>query len=451
MDDLRAALERSAQRHLEELRRLVRVPSVSAKSQAIDEAVEVCVELLEARGLDVRVHTTPGHPIVTASGGAQDAPTLLFYEHYDVQPVEPLDLWTVEPFDVTERDGCLYGRGTADTKGHIILRLAAIDACREVFGTDPIGYRFVIEGEEEIGSPNFEPFVADHADELRADGCLWEFGSVDADGRPTVTLGLKGVLSCELSVRVPERDLHSSLGVVVDNPLWRLCAAIASLRDADGRVLVDGFYDDVEPLSDAELAALRAEPDRTAELRKTAGVDRFLGGVEGAELTRRLAAEPCVNINGISGGYAGPGGKTVLPAVATAKLDVRLVPGQRPERVADLITSHLERHGFGDVELHVLAGEAAGRTPIDDPFVALVAAAARDAYGAEPVVHVSSAGSGPAYPFREYLRVPFASCGCAYPGSRAHAPDEHVRLGDYELGKLHTALVVARMAPRAAN
>lgn len=446
VNELRAALASSASKHLAELRRLVEVPSVSAHGEGIDEAAKVTALLLEERGLRTEIRPTAGHPVVCAWGGAEDGATLLFYEHYDVQPPEPLDEWTFPPFEVTESDGKLYGRGTSDTKGHILCRIAAIDAVREVFGSDPVRYVFMIEGEEEIGSPNLEAFIEEHAEEFRADGCLWEFGGVDADGDPQVTLGLKGIQSVELRASGPAYDAHSSLGVVIDNPVWRLAAAVGSLRDTDGRITIDGFYDDVRELTDAELRAIEAEPDRAANLRKEYGVERFLGGVDGVDLRKRLRAEPCVNVNGIHGGYGGPGSKTVLPARAIAKLDFRLVPDQVPERILELLRSHLERYGFDDIEIHAQAGEAPGRTSLDDPFVQLVASTARIAYDREPAIEISSAGTGPAGPFQHVLKVPFASVGCAYPGSRAHAPDEHMRVEDFENGKLHTALVIAAMA-----
>lgn len=441
----REALEARRPQHVEELRRLIEIPSVSAQDRGIDEAVEEVSAVLRARDLDVEVHDTGGHPAVTASGGNLDGPVLLFYEHYDVQPSDPDDEWSVPPFELTERDGRLYGRGTADTKGHLVCRLAAIDAVRDVLGDDRIGYRFLVEGEEEIGSPNLEPFIESHADALRADGCLWEFGSVDDAGRPQIHCGLKGILSAELRAHGPARDAHSSLGAVIDNPMYRLAAAVASLRDPDGRVTIEGFYDDVDEVGPEELAALEAQPDRDDELREHHGVATFLGGATGTELLRRLQCEPCLNVNGIHGGYGGSGTKTVLPARGLAKLDLRLVPSQRPERVLELLREHLDAQGFADVEVVRLAGEGPGRTPLDDPFVGLVRDAAREAYEVDPVLHVSSAGTGPAHPFREVLGVPFASAGCAYPGSRGHAPDEHVRITDFERAKLHSALIVARM------
>jgi acetylornithine deacetylase/succinyl-diaminopimelate desuccinylase-like protein len=445
-EQLRAALSALRTKHFDELRRLVEIPSVSAEGRSIDEAAKVVAELCEARGLRTEIRPTDGNPVVCAWGGAEQGQTLLFYEHYDVQPPDPLDEWTHQPFQVTEDDGKLFGRGVADTKGHIMCRLAAIDAVRDVFGADPISYAFLIEGEEEIGSLNLERFIEDNADDFRADGCLWEFGGVEEDGRPTVTLGLKGIQTVELRAQGPAYDAHSSLGAAIDNPLYRLAAAIASLRDADGLVTIDGFYDDVRPLTQSELDAIAAEPPRDEDLRAEYGIDRFLAGATGFELQRRLQAEPCLNVNGIHGGYGGPGTKTVLPSRGMAKLDFRLVPDQKPGRIVQLLRAHLDGNGFADVELIPLAGEGPGRTSLDDPFVKIVCDAGRAAYAMDPVIRVSSAGTGPAAPFRDILKVPFATAGCAYPGSRAHAPDEHIRVEDFDNGKLHTALVIATMA-----
>lgn len=446
LDAFREAVAGGTDRHVAELRRLVEIPSVSAEGRGLDDAAAEVVGLLEARGLRTEVHPTPGAPVITAFGGAAEGPTLLFYEHYDVQPADPLELWTTPPFELVERDGKLYGRGSADTKGNLVCRLAAIDAARQVFGDDPIRYAWVIEGEEEIGSVNLPAFLEANADALRADGCLWEFGAVDPSGRPQVIAGLKGIATLELRCRLADRDLHSSYGAVIDNPLYRLSAAIASLRDDEGRVSVEAFYDDVVAPTQADEAALAAMPDESGQLAKLFGVAGFLGGAGGADFQRRLQLEPCVNVNGIHGGYGGPGSKTVLPAEAVAKLDVRLVEAMRPERVTELLRRHLDRHGFTDVELVPLEGYPAGRTPLDDPFVRLVARAASIAYGIEPVLACSSGGSGPAYPFREFLKVPFATAGCAYAGSQFHAPDEHIRKEDFDRGRLHSALVISELA-----
>ncbi|MFO7546616.1 MAG: M20/M25/M40 family metallo-hydrolase [Trueperaceae bacterium] len=416
------------------LERLLAIPSVSAEGRGMDEAASVVRELLEELGFGVELHATEGAPVVFAERPAPEGrPTILFYNHYDVQPADPLDAWEVEPFALTEKDGIWYGRGSSDDKGQLVSRLAALRWFLERHGELPFGAKFVIEGEEEVGSPNLARYVQDHAARLAADGCVWEFGGVTASGRPMTYFGLKGILCIGMHARTAGYDLHSSLGAVVENPIYRLAAALASLRDRDGRVLVKGFYDDVAPLSDTEEELLAALPDEAPELAKLYGVERFLGGVTGAAFQRRLLTEPNVNYNGFHAGYGGPGSKTVLPAEAGAKLDLRLVPNQDPARILRALREHLDEHGFHDVTIEELeTSEFAARSDADHPFVRATIEALREAYGEEPVVYPGVAGSGPMHPFVEHLGVPVVGLGCSYPGSRVHSPNEHIRVADFD-------------------
>lgn len=416
------------------LERLVAIPSVSAEGRGMSEAADAVRALLVDLGFDAELHATDGAPVVFAErSGRPGRPTILFYNHYDVQPADPLELWDVEPFALTEQDGAWYGRGSSDDKGQLVSRLAALRWYRERHGELPFGAKFVVEGEEEIGSPNLARYVEQHAPRLRADGCVWEFGGVTASGRPMTYFGLKGILCIGMQVRTAGHDLHSSLGAVVENPIYRLAAALASLRDRDGRVLVKGFYDDVAPLTPAEERLLAALPDEAPELAEVYGVERYLGGVTGEAFQRRLLTEPNVNYNGFHAGYGGPGSKTVLPAEAGAKLDLRLVPNQDPARILEALRAHLDEHGFSDVVIEELeTSEFAARSDADHPFVRATIDALREGYGQEPVVYPSVAGSGPMHPFVEHLGVPVVGMGCSYPGSRAHSPNEHVRVDDFE-------------------
>ena len=416
------------------LERLLAIPSVSAEGRAMDEAAGAVRELLEDLGFAVELHATEGAPVVFAERPAPAGrPTILFYNHYDVQPADPLDAWEVEPFALTEKDGSWYGRGSSDDKGQLVSRLAALRWFLERHGEFPFGAKFVIEGEEEVGSPNLARYVQDHASRLAAYGCVWEFGGVTASGRPMTYFGLKGILCIGMHVRTAGYDLHSSLGAVVENPIYRLAAALASLRDRDGRVLVKGFYDDVAPLTATEEELLAALPAEAPELAQLYGVDRYLGGVTSTAFQRRLLTEPNVNYNGFHAGYGGPGSKTVLPAEAGAKLDLRLVPDQDPARILRLLRAHLDEHGFQDVTIEELeTSEFAARSDADHPFVRATIEALREAYGREPVVYPSVAGSGPMHPFVEHLGVPVVGLGCSYPGSRVHSPNEHVRVADFD-------------------
>ncbi len=422
------------------LRRLVAVPSVSAEGRDLDTAAALVVELLAELGISAELHGTAGAPVVYGERPARPGQkTILFYNHYDVQPADPLELWDTPPFELTEADGVWYGRGSSDDKGQLVSRLAALRWFLEEHGDIPFGLKFVVEGEEEVGSPNLAAYVAANRDRLAADGCIWEFGGVTASGRPMTYLGLKGIACLEMRVSTASHDLHSSYGAVVENPIYRLAKALASLRDDGGRVLVPGFYDDVRPLTEVERRMLDELPDEAPELAQVFGVAGFIGGAAGTEFQRRLLTEPNVNYNGFTSGYSGPGSKTVLPAAAGAKLDLRLVPDQDPARIVAGIRAHLDSLGFTDIELVELeTSEFAARSRADDPFVTATIRALSEAYGQQPVVYPGVAGSGPMHPFVHHLDVPVVGLGCSYPGSRVHSPNEHVRAHDFDLSVVAT-------------
>jgi len=452
MEDVFRHIEEHQQEAIDELIRLCRLPTVSAEGRAIEETAELVSEMLQS--CDFRTQILPkagGHPVVYGElTGASRENTLLFYNHYDVQPVEPLDLWSSPPFEPALRDDKLYGRGVCDNKGNIVARLAAIRAFQAVRGQVPLSLKFCIEGDEEIGSPGIEPFVEEQHQLLAADGCLWEGGGVSWQGRPQITLGVKGMLYVELEARGANRDAHSSYATVLANPAWRLLWALATLKDAQENILIDGFYQRVRPNSPQERAAVEAMPSEEERTARSLGIDGFLKGVRGLDYRLRHLFEPTCNIDGLSSGYEGPGTKTVLPGRATAKLDFRLVPDQDPEDVLEKLQRHLDRKGFGDVEVRCLSAERPARTPVDHPFVGLVCEAARQVYGQEPVLIPSMAGTGPLYPFLKTLGLPTADCGIGYRESRGHAPDENIRLADFLRGAKHIAAVLERLAGEEA-
>ena len=425
------------------LARLVAIPTVSAEGRGLEEGARAVAESLEALGLRVEVVFGYGAPVVFAEGGEGEK-RLLFYNHYDVQPPDPLELWESDPFRLEERQGAWYGRGSSDDKGEFVARVMALALFKEAHGFLP-RVAFVVEGEEEVGSPHLESFVASFADRLRAGGIFWESGGVDAKDRPVAYAGLKGILAVELRAKTAAYDLHSSYGAVVENPLYRLSRALASLRSEEGRVLIPGFYDRVRPLTPAEQEALEGIPDESEALRRAFGVQGFLGGVQGAEFYKKLLTEPCLNINGLHGGYQGAGSKTVLPASAFAKLDFRLVPDQEPEEVLTLLKRHLEAQGFHDLEVVPLeAGERPARSDLTHPFFALVRRALEEVYGVKPILYPNMAGSGPMHPFLHHLKAPAVGLGVGYPGSRVHSPNEHIRVRDFERGSLAILRVLER-------
>lgn len=427
------------------LTELCKLPSVSAQNSAIDETAEHVSALLRGLGFEARVLPKPGgYPVVYAEQPGRSSRTLLFYDHYDVQPAEPLELWSSPPFQPTLRDGKLYGRGVSDNKGNIAARLAALRAWKEVRGELPCAVKFCIEGDEEIGSPHMEEFVEQHRELLAADACVWEGGGVTWEGIPQLTLGVKGLLYAELESNTVNRDAHSSYGTVLPNAAWRLAWALASIKGSDERVLIEGFYDTVRPATPEERAAVEAMPSEEAETLKSYGVEEALTGVRGLDYRLRHLFEPTATIDGLTSGYEGEGPKTVLPGRAMAKMDFRLVPDQDPDDIFGKLRRHLDSRGFGDITLRKLSGERPARTPVTDPFVGVVRRAVRDAYGREPIIVPTVAGTGPLYPFVATLGLPTADIGIGYPETRIHAPNENIRIEDLRNGTKAIAVLLGQ-------
>jgi len=444
-----AYVDAHATEYLAKLTGLARIPSIAAEGgPAMDDAAAAVVALCAWAGVQAeQIPTEDGPPIIL--GRTEDgARSLLIYNHYDVQPPDPLDAWTTPPFEPAVRVGVLYGRGVADNKGNLVARLAAARAYRETLGPLPLRLLFVLEGEEEVGSPHLASFAEAHADLLRGmDGCIWESGYKDEADRQTISLGLKGVLSLELHVRTAASDAHSGNGGLYPNAAWRLVEALSTLRAPDGQVTVDGFLDRVRPPTDREMAMLARIPFDAAAIQRSLGMSGFLGGLTGIAALRRLIFEPTCTINGILGGYTGPGSKTVIPARAMAKLDLRLAPDQTPEIALELVRAHLTRRGFTDVS--VIESEGGLMPARSDPGAAIVRAAVAalaEVHGEEPIVFPSAAGSGPMYQLCQAYGIPAVSCGVGWANSRTHAPDESIRIADFVEGIKAMGRIYGRFA-----
>ena len=443
--DEAAKLDAHIDAHLDEriaeLSDLCTIASVSSKRQDLEPCAKVVAGMLERRGFAVKTMATDAAPVVFAEAG--DGPrTVLFYNHYDVQPAEPFDLWTAPPFEPSRRDGALYARGAIDDKGEFVSRLAAIDAYRAAHPKLPVRIKVIVEGAEEIGSPGLERFVREHASMLRADACIWEAGGIDAGGRPQIALGLRGMLYVELIAKTMSRDAHSGDAHALPNAAWRLLRALGSLKDEHERILIDGFYGAVRAPSDSTMALLERMPSPGPGWRRDLGVRTFAGGRTDDDLAAAVFSPTC-NIAGFTSGYGGPGAKTVIPSQAACKIDFRLVPDQEPAAIADLLRAHLIAGGFDDIEVRVLDGIHPAMSDPDAAIVATAVETARDAWGEEPVVIPMVGGSGPMAYFTRDLRLPVISIGCSYPGGRKHAPDEHVRIGDFARGAKHVARILA--------
>lgn len=423
--------------NLEALKELLTIPSVSTIHQGIDECAEKVSQLLDKAGFNTQIIPTEGHPVVFGEKKGLSDKTLLFYDHYDVQPPEPLDEWVSPPFEPEIRDNRLYARGVADNKGNIMARLAAV----ETFDQLPITVKFVIEGEEEIGSPNLEKFVRDHKDLLTADGCIWEAGYKDAAGRPNMFLGAKGLCYVELQAKGPQRDLHSASAVVVENPAWVLLRALNTLKDENEHILIDGFYDDIKPPGKEELELVDTIPYNGDLTKESLGIDTFLLDMSDKKAVSALLYNPSCNICGVLTGYTGEGSKTVLPAKAMAKLDFRLVPDQDPVKIFELLKTHLKMKGF-DLDVKLLGPLWPAKTWFKEEFVKIVKESMDAVYHQETIVYPTMSGSGPMWLFTSVLHIPTVSIGVGDAQSRVHSPNESIDLADYEQGiKVITELI----------
>lgn len=419
---------------LETLFRYVRIPSVSAQHRGIDEACAFLQRTFQELGFGVERIATPGHPVLLAERRHPRAQrSLLFYNHYDVQPPEPLELWTSPPFEPTIRDGRIWARGVADNKGNLTVRLAAVRELLQREPDLPLTIRFLVDGEEEIGSPSLPAFVREHLPRFQSDLCIWENGGRTHAGGLELILGCKGVLHLELEIHSLSGDQHSARGAILPSAPWRLAWALASLKQPDETIRIRDFLAAVRPTTPADRACLADIPCDEAALRHQVGVERFLGGRTGIDLLHRLHFEPVLNVNGLTSGYQGKGNKTVLPCRASAKLDFRLVPDLTPERARDLLRAHLDAEGFADVVITHAQGYPPARTPVDHPLIRQVGRAVAAATGRSSVPIPMMAASGPMFLFSEHM--PVCGVGTGNPDSRVHAPDENITVEDFRLGK----------------
>jgi acetylornithine deacetylase/succinyl-diaminopimelate desuccinylase-like protein len=441
-------LEKNLDKSLEELSRLVAQPSVGAQNLGLKECAALVGEMLKRRGFSVQIMDTPGAPVVFGERKGRTDKTLLIYNHYDVQPPEPLELWETPPFEPSRRDGKLYGRGVSDDKGHIASRLFAIDSILETEGELPCNIKFIIEGEEETASVNLFNFIEQHKDLLKADACMWEFGGVDHRDVPMLYLGLRGICYVELSVETAATDVHSGLGgSIIPNAAWRLVWALSTLKGPDERIRIPGFYDRIKLPSARDRELMEAMPEVAEEYKSRFGVKQFIKGLTGGiDLKIEEVFVPTCTICGLTSGYQGPGSKTVLPARASAKVDFRLVPDQHPDDIRKKLRAHLDAEGFSDVKITDLGGDPPARTDPDEPFIQLVAKTSEEVFETPMQLVPMIGGSGPSYPFVHDLKLPVATAGLGYPDTRAHAPNENIRIDLYLKHAMHMARIIEEFA-----
>jgi acetylornithine deacetylase/succinyl-diaminopimelate desuccinylase-like protein len=451
MSDTHAYIDAHRDRFREELFDFLRIPSISARSEhAADTraAAEWLADRMREAGLDVSVHDTAGHPIVLGEyRDAEDgAPTVVIYGHYDVQPVEPLELWTSPPFEPAVRDGRMYARGSVDDKGQLYLHVKAIEAHMKSAGRLPVNVVVVAEGEEEIGSANLMPFVERHAQRLAADAVVISDTTMVGPGIPTIGASLRGIAYFEVRVTGPASDLHSgSYGGAVVNPATALARIIASCHDDTWHIAIPGFYEDVDEAADFR-AQIQTLPFDEKQFRAETGAPA-LGGEEDFTTLERLWVRPTCEVNGLLSGYTGEGSKTVLPSRAMAKVSFRLVPDQDPARITQLFREHVARNAPEGVEVEVVAlhGGKPWRARLEGPLYEAAAAALEKAWQKRPV-YAGEGGSIPiVHDFERILRAPVLLMGFGLPGENAHAPDEWMSVENFERGTHAAAALLAEL------
>ena len=452
MSDVLSFIDENLGRYRAELYDFLRIPSISAKSEHDGDTrrtAEWFAEKLTSAGLSAEIIETPGHPIVLGEwrGAGPEAPTVLIYGHYDVQPPEPLELWTSPPFEPTERDGRIYARGSADDKGQLYMHVKALEAHLRTGSTLPINVVVLAEGEEEVGSPNLVPFVEANAERLACDIVLISDTGMYAEGVPSVGFSLRGLAYFEIHVHGANSDLHSGeYGGAVANPGNAISQIIASLHDADGRVAVDGFYDDVLEWDAATRSQIASLPHSDAEYAASLGLDE-LTGEKGYGTLERLWIRPTCDVCGILSGYTGEGAKTVLPNHAMAKVSFRLVPDQGPERVKQLLEAHIEsiKPAGVTIEVRELHGGRPWKAVVDGPVFEAAGAALEEAFGAKPVP-MGGGGSIPiVVEFEEKLDATALLVGFSLPGCNLHAPNEWLPVENYEKGIGALALLYEKL------
>ena len=445
MQDIYEYIDAHADDYVRDLQTLVQQPSISAQGVGLHECAELVLRMMQRDGLDAHLHALDGGPPVITGHMTtpRSARTMLCYSHYDVQPPEPLDAWTYGgPWSANIVDGVMYGRGCSDNKSGILAFNKAAQAFLRVRGELPVNLKFIIEGEEEIGSVHLGPWVAENTDLLEADGMHCLDGPVDAStDLPDVDLGLKSVLFAELIVRGANSDIHSLNFPLLPAPVWDLVRALNTIMDENRHILIEGWYDGLYELQEEDYAQLEEKLQRVDldDLKRGWGIDAFALKRDGIDALRARAYEPTANIAGIVGGYTGPGSKTIVPNEARAKMDFRLPPNLNPQQAMAKLRAHLDRNGFGHIEVRFEAtAEPPYKISAKEPMAQAIIAAATRLYGVPPIVNgVSAEGT-----ILKHVWIPCVLTGFASAGANLHAPNENIRIDHYIQGIKYAATIM---------
>jgi acetylornithine deacetylase/succinyl-diaminopimelate desuccinylase-like protein len=445
MEELFQYVEDHSERFISELNTLVKQPSISAHGIGIKACAELLVSMMENVGIDSKILPMGGKnnaPLVFGEALSDHADkTVLIYGHFDVQPPGLDEEWDSLPFEPTIRDGRVYGRGTADSKGQLFAHIKAVEAIRKVKGELPVNLKFIFDPEEEIGSPSLDDFIRDHAELLQADFSFYSDGPIHPSGRPKLNFGCRGTCCVEVSCQEANRDLHSGqFGGPIPNPNWRMFDFLNTLRDSSGRILIEGFYDHIISPTPSEMAAMQAIPFDAEGTRQELGLERF-AEPDDQGFWERIMFHPTLNICGYTSGYGGEGMKTIIPCKAMTKIDMRLIKNQTPEDIYMKFQQHMEKHGFNDFEIKLLGAYTPSKTSIEHSVSKAFISAAQIGFGKEPVIFPVTGGSLPLNGIRDFLKIPMVGVPYANHDSRNHAPNENMIIDLFIKGiKTSTAL-----------
>ncbi|MFL5695678.1 MAG: M20/M25/M40 family metallo-hydrolase [Ktedonobacteraceae bacterium] len=434
LSDVFTCIDNHREEFLARLVDYLRHPSISAHGTGIADVAQYIAAVMQRLNLQTQVIPTAGWPMVLGQyTGKPGAPSILLYGHYDVQPPDPLEEWISPPFEPTIRDGRLYARGVGDNKGQHFAQLLAIESLLACRNTLPCNIKFLLEGEEEIGSPQMPAFVQEHRNDIKADLVIISDGPVHTTGRSQILFGVRGILSFELQARGANRDLHSgNWGGVAPNPLWTLVHLLATMKNEQGEITIDGFYDNVLPQTPLEQAALAQLPINTDSIKQSLDLQQ-LDQPQDRSIPARLSTWPTLTINGLHGGYGGPGSKTVLPHQAFAKCDIRLVEGQTGDEIFAKLQAHVHRHAPGVKIIHQGAMDPS-KTPLDSPYTEPLRQAISAAQGQPPLLVPAMGGSLPNYVFTKTLGIPAFLVPYANADQANHAPNENMEIERFFMG-----------------
>ena len=439
-------IEQNKEKYLEDLFSFLSQKSISTIDEGVTECAELLSKMMEEVGIKSKAYKTDRHPIVYGEVIADEKlPTILVYGHYDVQPPEPLELWESDPFKPEIRGDKIYARGSSDDKSQLLAHIKGLQAYKETVGKLPVNLKYIFEGEEEIGSPNLLPFILEHKELLKSDVAVFSDGDIHESGKPIIVLGLKGLCYVELIVKGANRDLHSKKAPVIPNPAWRLVSLLNTLKGEDGIVKIKGFYDDVRELSELEIKAVSKIPLDEKQILDDLEIKNLLENRTGKDYYYNLIFEPTCNIAGLYSGYSGEGPKTIIPNIASVKIDMRLVPDQKPEVIIEKLKRHLEKHGYDDVEIKEFTQRKPSRTPIDNKYVNIVEEAVTEAWEEKPLIYPGTGAAGPNFVFTDHLNIPIIIVPFAASDNNNHAPNENMIVKGYINGIKTSATIIDKI------